>query len=189
MACGFGALLRRQRKEGSVYCHPKFYSPRPNQLYRNGGDGTFEDVSASAGIASHKGRAMGIGVSDYDQRARDIFVTNDNLPTFSSTTKGRADSARSGSKPALHCRMQVSPWQAWEPIFAITTTTVGRRTSWTALPGETYPLFRNKGNGTFSDVTYASRLAGLTNTYGGWGAVFGTSTMMAGRIYLHRMLM
>jgi hypothetical protein len=27
-----------------VYCHPKFYTGLPNQLYRNKGDGTFEDV-------------------------------------------------------------------------------------------------------------------------------------------------
>ena len=28
-----------------VYCHPKFYAGLSNQLYRNRGDGTFEDIS------------------------------------------------------------------------------------------------------------------------------------------------
>src|SRR5580700_6961667 len=32
------------------YCHPKYYQPLPNTLYRNNGDGTFTDVSAETGI-------------------------------------------------------------------------------------------------------------------------------------------
>src|SRR5205085_2614580 len=66
-----------------VYCHPKWFDPRPNQLYRNRGDGTFEDVSAKSGIAASAGRAMGVALADYDGDGKlDIFVTNDKLPSF-----------------------------------------------------------------------------------------------------------
>ena len=34
-----------------IYCHPRYFQGLPNRLYRNRGDGTFEDVSARAGLA------------------------------------------------------------------------------------------------------------------------------------------
>ena len=39
----------------------------------------------------------------------------------------------------------------------------------TALAGETFPLFRNDGKGSFSDVTYSSHLGGLSLHHSGWG--------------------
>lgn len=66
-----------------VYCHPKYFEPIPNQLYRNRGDGTFEDVSEKAGIAQYTGRGMSVAFADYDGDGfMDAFVTNDNLPNF-----------------------------------------------------------------------------------------------------------
>ena len=65
------------------YCHPRFYKELPNQLFRNKGDGTFEDISAPSGIRSHPGKGMGVGVADYDgDGLPDIFVTNDKLFNF-----------------------------------------------------------------------------------------------------------
>jgi len=39
----------------------------------------------------------------------------------------------------------------------------------TALAGETFPFFRNRRGGTFSDAGYTSRLGLLTRAYSGWG--------------------
>jgi hypothetical protein len=49
--------------------------PGPNKLYRNKGDGTFEDVTARAG-APGAGYGMGCAVGDYDNDGHDdLFVT------------------------------------------------------------------------------------------------------------------
>lgn len=60
------------------YCHPRYYKGQPNSLFLNNGDGTFRDVSAQWEIRRHIGKAMGVGVADYDLDGRpDLFVTND----------------------------------------------------------------------------------------------------------------
>jgi tetratricopeptide (TPR) repeat protein len=49
--------------------------PRPNRLYRNMGDGTFRDVTAKAGVAG-VGYGMGCAVGDFDNDGYDdLFVT------------------------------------------------------------------------------------------------------------------
>src|SRR5581483_9164 len=42
----------------------------------------------------------------------------------------------------------------------------------TALAGETFPLFRNSGNGMFTDATYSTRMGALTTSRSGWGNGF-----------------
>ena len=66
-----------------VYCHPRFFDTVASRLYRNRGDGSFEDVSTRTGIAAHRGRGMSVAFADYDADGRpDAFVTNDALPNF-----------------------------------------------------------------------------------------------------------
>jgi tetratricopeptide (TPR) repeat protein len=49
--------------------------PRPNKLFRNRRDGTFEDVTARAGVGG-RGYGMGCAVGDIDNDGRDdLFVT------------------------------------------------------------------------------------------------------------------
>ena len=73
-----------------AYCHPRFFEGLPNTLYRNRGDGTFEDVSAQSGIAAHIGKAMSVAFADYDgDGLPDIFVTNDKIPNFLFHNLGR----------------------------------------------------------------------------------------------------
>ncbi len=40
------------------YCYPKTYEPWPSRLYKNNGDGTFTDISASSGIGKYIGEGL-----------------------------------------------------------------------------------------------------------------------------------
>ena len=66
------------------YCSPKNYeSPAADVLYRNRGDGTFEDVSAAFGLESHPGTGLGVLCADFDRDGRlEVFVANDGMPNF-----------------------------------------------------------------------------------------------------------
>lgn len=60
------------------YCGPLAYPPVRDVLLRNRGDGTFDDVSLSAGLGDAYGRALGATAADLDGDGRlEIFVAND----------------------------------------------------------------------------------------------------------------
>lgn len=60
------------------YPGPLSYASEFNVLYHNRGDGTFEDVSESAGMRIPGHRAMGVAALDYDQDGdQDLYVAND----------------------------------------------------------------------------------------------------------------
>ena len=72
------------------YPGPLSYSPEPNALYRNNGDGTFAEVTKESGVL-RAGRAMSATVSDFRNAGLlDIFVTNDAMANlfFENTGQG-----------------------------------------------------------------------------------------------------
>jgi hypothetical protein len=63
------------------YCTPESYTGEPSRLWRNRGDGTFEDVSARAGIRDPGGKTLGVAVLDYDRDGwPDLLLANDTQP-------------------------------------------------------------------------------------------------------------
>jgi hypothetical protein len=121
-----------------------------NRLYRNNHDGTFTDVAENAGVALGNWSA-GATWGDYDGDGRlDLFVTGylhldrDHLPV------AEWNGQRNG-----FCMFRGAP------------VSCGPR----GLPGEPDHLFRNNGDGTFTDV---SEKAGVDDKpgYYGLGAVF-----------------
>ena len=60
------------------YCGPEVFPAEPDALYRNDGDGTFTDISKSAGVDLPDGRGLGVLVADLVGDPRlDMFVAND----------------------------------------------------------------------------------------------------------------
>lgn len=58
--------------------NPSSFPPQSNRLYRNRGDGTFEDVADAAGVANPTGRSLGAVWFDFDgDGALDLYVAND----------------------------------------------------------------------------------------------------------------
>jgi hypothetical protein len=70
------------RRGESDYCDPNEYqAPAMDVLYRNNGDGTFSDISRSAGLDSKFGNGLGVLVGDWNGDGwSDLFVTNDRNP-------------------------------------------------------------------------------------------------------------
>ncbi len=66
-----------------ITCSPLAFKAEPDQLFRNRGDGAFEDVTVAAGIVADDGKGLGIVVADLDNDGwPDIYVANDGAPNF-----------------------------------------------------------------------------------------------------------
>lgn len=160
----------------------------PNALYRNKGDGTFEDRTKQAGVALGDRICVAATFADYDNDGhQDLFVTSTrggnvlfrNLGNgqFRDVTKqaglqliGHCQSAhffdydRDGHLDLLVTRTAKWTEAALEPRLRYY---LGKSTYFeTAGSEKEYNvLYRNNGNGTFTDVSEAMGLKGL-----GWGA-------------------
>ena len=63
------------------YCTPQTYKGQSPTLYRNRGNGTFENVTARAGLNDPAGKTLGVALLDYDDDGWvDLFVANDTEP-------------------------------------------------------------------------------------------------------------
>jgi enediyne biosynthesis protein E4 len=63
------------------YCTPEAYRGDTCWLFRNRGNGTFEDVTATCGVFDSSSKSLGVATIDHDQDGwPDIFVANDTQP-------------------------------------------------------------------------------------------------------------
>jgi len=169
-----------------VGAEPDKSSPRfANRLYRNKGDGTFEDVTSRAGLAGGRGYGMGAAVGDYDNDGfADLYVTNyganvlyrnDGDGTFTDVT-ARARVAAGGWSASAGFfdydndgRLDLFVTRYVDFTFAANPYCGERRPGYREychprnFRGMTNLLFRNNGDGTFADV---SAEAGLTKLVG-----------------------
>jgi hypothetical protein len=152
-----------------AYCHPKFYEPLPSTLYRNNGDGTFTNVSNETGISKKLGKGMGVAFNDYDRDGFiDIFVANDNMPNLLfHNLKGRAFEEVAMDEGVAYSENGKAVSGMGAEFRDLDND--GLPDIWhTAVELETFPLFRNRGNAIFFDVTGRSGLARSTLEMSGW---------------------
>jgi hypothetical protein len=63
------------------YCTPEAYRGSTSWLFRNRGNGTFEDVTATSGLFDVTSKSLGATILDYDQDGwPDLFIANDTQP-------------------------------------------------------------------------------------------------------------
>jgi enediyne biosynthesis protein E4 len=71
------------------YCGPLAQPAETSRLLRNRRDGTFEDVTARAGLAGAAATALGAVAADFDGDGRiDLYVANDGMPNFLWVNRG-----------------------------------------------------------------------------------------------------
>jgi hypothetical protein len=151
------------------YCHPKFYKATPNQLFLNNGNGTFRDVSAESGIRAHPGKGMGVAIADFDLGGwMDIFVPNDKVYNSFFHNKG------GGKFEETSFRSGVAISEDGHFISGMGVDARDLHNEgypdiiFVALDYETFPVFRNMGKGTFTDITGASGMARLSAPMAGY---------------------
>ena len=154
-----------------TYCPPGEFPRTTNVLYRNRGDGTFEDVTERSGIAAKKGHGLGVAFADYDGDGfTDIYVANDGMQQYLFHNNGNGSFSEVGLDAGAALNADGGPLSGWGLVFQDYDNDGRPDVIVTTLPRQTYGVFHNDGHGTFSDRGLQNRpLSMLSGVTAGWG--------------------
>lgn len=170
----FGSSPTCRFKDIDVQCGPRGLEGEPDHLYRNKGDGTFEDVSAEAGVADED-RFYGLGAAwgDLDNDGwPDLYVANDSHPNYLyhnnqdgtfeeiGLESGTSYSGAGAEQGSMGVAFGDYDLDGWLDIFI------------TNFDGEANTLYRNLGAKGLADVGRDSGVGPPGTPYTGWGTAF-----------------
>ena len=134
------------------YCTPELYKGQSATLYRNKGNGTFEDVTKKAGLYDPAGKSLGVALLDYDNDGwLDLFVANDTQPNklyhnnHNSTFTDEAFAAGVAFSDAGKARAGMGADAADYDLSGRQSLVIGNFTN------ESMSLYHNDGSGLFAD--------------------------------------
>ncbi len=155
---------------GRSYCHPDLFPAESNVFYRNNGDGSFSDESATAGIAAHLGKGLGLAFADYDSDGwTDIAVANDSHPQFLFRNRGDGTFSEEALAAGTAYDDHGNEFAGMGILFEDLDGDGPPDVLVTTLSQERYALFYNAGNGLFDYATARSGLGAATQLFAGWG--------------------
>ena len=140
-----------------VYPRPLSYTPDPDTLYRNNGDGTFTDVSAESGVSEFAGNSMGMVCADYDNDGdTDVVMGNDEMENFLYENDGTGRFREMGLLAGLGFDVQ-GVAQGTMAVECGDYNNDGHLDFFMTSYARQLPqLYRNSGAGFFEDVTVLS---------------------------------
>ncbi len=155
------------------YCTPEAYRGTTCWLYRNLGNGKFEDVTAKSGIFDSSSKSLGVTLLDFDNDGwPDIFVANDTQPNklYRNLRNGRFEEVgvRAGvafsddGKARAGMGVDVADLDdSGFPTLVVTN-----------FQNEMMGLYRASNSGSFSDIAPGSELGRITRRSLGFGCFF-----------------
>ncbi len=154
-----------------TYCGPGAYLPEPDTLFRNLGNGVFQDVSIPSGIREEIGAGMGVVAADFTGDSWiDFFVTNDGMPnhfwvnqrdgTFVNEAMLAGVSVNRDGVPEASMGVDAGDFDADGDADLFLTH----------LIQETNTVYANDGTGMFDDASLKSGLGHPSLPYTSFGA-------------------
>jgi hypothetical protein len=170
----FGSGRTCQFKGIPVQCGPRGLRGAGDTLYHNNGDGTFTDVSKKAGVSDPDGYyGLGVICSDFDGDGLvDIYVANDSTPNFLYHNNGDGTFKDIGFASGTAVNENGSE-QGSMGVTLGDYDHDGRLDLFVTNFDDDYnTLYHNDGHGSFTDVSYAAKVAAVSLPYVGWGTKF-----------------
>jgi hypothetical protein len=156
-----------------IACGPRGLKAGVNYLYHNKGNGAFENVSELSGIRRTEGHyALGVLPLDYDNdgwpdiyvacdSAASILYHNNHDGTFTDAGLASGTAFNDDGEPQAGMGVAAADYDHDGFLDILKTN----------FSDDSPNLYRNNGNGTFSDHVFEAGL-GRMRSYLGWGALF-----------------
>ncbi|UCG27356.1 MAG: CRTAC1 family protein [Bacteroidales bacterium] len=150
---------------------PMAYEGQSDVLYHNRGDGTFEDVTRDMGVFNKDGRAMGVGAADYDNDGFvDIYVSNDHMVNYLYHNNGGEGFEDRGIMSGVAFN------QVGEATISMSVDFADYNNDGLIdlfVSDDVYcSLYRNEGNGVFTEMSYNAGIAVACGQFVGWASSF-----------------
>jgi enediyne biosynthesis protein E4 len=158
----------------AVMCGPRGLPGEPDHLFRNNGDSTFTDVSVKAGVSDRDGYyGLGAVFVDVDDDGWvDLAVANDSVPnylyrnrhdgTFEDISYASGFALSEDGREQASMGIAVGDYNRDGKVDLFTTT----------FSDDYKTLYRNDGEGSFTDVSFRAGLATPTIPFLSWGTAF-----------------
>jgi len=157
-----------------VMCGPRGLLGEHNHLFQNNGDGTFTEVSQKAGVANERGYyGFGVVFADLNDDGKlDIAVANDSVPNYLFLNKGDG-TFEDASYPSGFALKDDGREQAAMGLGIGDYDNSGHLSLYvTTFSDDYFALYKNEGDGNFTDVSFLTGVAAATIPFLGWGTGF-----------------
>ena len=169
--CGQEARSGKTQKS-SDYCGPREFKGLSDVLYRNLGDGRFENISAQAAIEDNL-RGLGVLAADLDHDGDvDLYVSNDVDPNLLYRNDGDFKFTEVARRSGVATNDAGTPEGSMGIAFGDYNLD-GIEDLWvTNYQNELNALYRNNGNLLFNYASINARIAATDQATVGWGTAF-----------------
>jgi hypothetical protein len=138
-----------------------------NRLYRNLGAGSFADVTERAGVAGRKGEGIGALAFDYDNDGdQDLYVTYLHAPNLLYRNRGDGEFDEVGERAGVALKDYSTSAAALDydrdgdaDLYVLVYGPPGKGPNVAANNAPPNHMYRNNGDGTFTDVSRETRTA------------------------------
>jgi hypothetical protein len=163
----------RMDDQHEEYCSPTVYKSVASRLYRNLGNGRFEDVTDSSEIGRALGKGMGISIADFNgDGLLDVFVANDTEPNFLFINQGDGTFKERGLELGVAYNAQGETVSGMGCDAKDFDNDGFVDVVYNDLSGQVFGLLKNESGKSFADVTWSSHLGTLTRSFSGWSIGF-----------------
>jgi hypothetical protein len=158
----------------NIFCGPLGLIGESDHLFHNNGDGTFTDVSEAAGVADQKGRYgfASLFIDLDDDGWLDLVVANDSVPNYFYRNQHDGTFADISYISGVAVN-QDGRAQSSMGIGAGDYDRDGKVDLFITTFSDDYKtLYRNDGDGNFTDVTFKAGVGSATIPFLSWGTGF-----------------
>jgi len=157
-----------------VMAGPRGLEGAEDVFYRNNGDGTFTDFTTEAGLTDRlKGYGFAVLFADYDNDGDlDIYIANDSVPNYLYRNNGDGTFTEVGLEAGVAYSEDGREQAGMGAVFGDYDNDGDLDLFVTNFSDDNNTLYRNDGDGFFTDVTFQSGLGAPSLPFVSWGTEF-----------------